>query len=280
MDKNYGKEMSIEEVRKIQISILDEIHSFCEKNGIRYFITAGTLIGAVRHKGYIPWDDDIDIVMLRDDYDRMVKEFNVAREDHFRLASHENDISIPYAFAKVYDNRTIFIENDTKNPIGINVDIFPLENITDNYSDAVKMMKKIKKYAKIVEIKNIVRAKKRSFIKKITLALLQGVTKIFSYKWCFKHIDKIAKKHIDNKDSKYVAHAVTYAKGEREIVEREWFFDAVDLEFEGKLYKAPVGYDSYLRRLFGDYMQMPPKEQQVSHHFFKAYLKNDNLNID
>ena len=273
------REMTIEEVRRTQIAILDGIDAFCAQNGIRYFITAGTLIGALRHKGYIPWDDDIDLVMLRPDYDKMVRSFNEGRSDRLRLLCHENTARFPYAFAKVSDEGTLFIEDESKKhlaPVGVNVDIFPLDSVTDDYEDAVRLMRRTKKYTRIVELKNVVRTKKRSPLKTAALAVMQAGAGLFSYRWCFRKIEKIARTYEGNTDSKYIANAVIHAKEEREILERAWFADTVDLPFEDKQYKAPVGYDAYMRRLFGDYMTPPPKDKQITHHSFKAYRKEND----
>ena len=269
-----NKEIDIIELKEIQIKLLDTIHEFCVDNNIKYFMTAGTLIGALRHKGYIPWDDDIDLVMLRPDYERFINSFNDNRKDHISVVSHELGDECSFCFSKVCDNSTMFIEDANRKcqeKIGVNIDIFPLDSMTDDYNDAVILMKDIKKYTKIVSLKNIVSTKKRTLLKTIALYITKLFVSHVSYTWCFVRIDRIAKRFISNTNSKYIANAVILAKGEREILEREWFEEQIDLEFEGKLYKAPVGADSYMKRLFGDYMKLPPKEKQVSHHSFKAY---------
>lgn len=273
---SYARKLTLEEIRSVQLNILDTIDRYCEKNDLKYYITAGTLIGALRHRGYIPWDDDIDVVMLREDYDKFLSEFNCNRSDKIRCVTHEYAPDFNYSFIKVSDERTIFQEDEQhpkKKTIGVNVDIFPLENLTDDYEDAKALMRQINKYVSIVEVKNIISSEKRAIRKRMELGILKSLASFFSYKWLFKQIDRVAKKYIDNNSSKYITNAVIRAKGEKEILKREWFSESVDLSFEGRNYKAPVGYDAYMQRLFGEYMQLPPKEKRISHHKFVAYLK-------
>ena len=253
---------------------MDFVDHFCRMNEIRYFITAGTLIGALRHKGYIPWDDDIDIVMLRDDYEKFIC-LMATFDGQYKLEAFETNRDCNYAYAKVYDDTTIFYqgyEGKKQKLIGVNIDIFPLDYVTDNYQDAVDLKNRIKPYDNILTVKNIVK-KDRGIKKNVCLFVLKALCSLFPYSWCVKHIDHIARKYEKNIQSRYVVNAVIYAKGEREILEREWFKEAIELPFENRKYLAPIGADLYLRRLFGDYMQLPPEDKRVSHHSFIAYYK-------
>ena len=166
------------------------------------------------------------------------------------------------------------IEGDEKDhpAIGVNIDIFPLDNLTDNYEDGVKLKKHTRLLDTILCVKHVDR-ENRGLLKNITIAVLRCISKLYSYPYLISRVIKKSKTYIENKDSSYVVNAVIYAKGEREILRREWFEKTIDLEFEGRLYKAPIGADQYLRRLFGDYMQMPPEDKRVSHHRFNAYYK-------
>jgi lipopolysaccharide cholinephosphotransferase len=264
--------INVNQLKSIQLRIMDFFHNWCQENGITYFITAGTLIGALRHKGFIPWDDDIDVVMLRTDYERMLSLF--PKSGRYQLYSIETDTSCIFPYAKIYDSETVMIEGDEKEPsyIGVNIDIFPLDNATNDYQDAVTMKKSLHFISNILGVKLLDRAN-RGFVKNVTVALLRFLAGFFSYSWLVKRIINKSKKYINNNDSRYIVNAVIYAKGEREILEREWFKESIDLEFEGRKYKAPIGADQYMRRLFGDYMQLPPADKRVSHHRFKAYYK-------
>ena len=125
------KLLSEEDIRQLQIEILDEVHAFCTANSITYFLAGGTLIGAIRHNGYIPWDDDIDIMMYRDDYNRFINLFNKNNE-RYHVFSIENDSGYNYHFAKICDKYTYLDETNLKiNDIdlGINIDLFPLDKL-------------------------------------------------------------------------------------------------------------------------------------------------------
>ncbi|MBQ8445584.1 MAG: LicD family protein, partial [Opitutales bacterium] len=129
------REITHEELKQIQLGILDKVHEFCEKNGITYFLSSGTLIGAVRHKGYIPWDDDLDLYMPRADYDKFIKLFSANSPENTKLLSLETDKKYQYPFAKVIDDRTEMVETAVGESfkIGVYIDVFPVDSVPDNF---------------------------------------------------------------------------------------------------------------------------------------------------
>ncbi|MBO4675430.1 MAG: LicD family protein [Elusimicrobiaceae bacterium] len=274
------KSLVLNEVKQIQLNILLEVADFCDKNKITYFLTAGTLIGALRHKGFIPWDDDIDLVMLRPDYERFIALFNQrAAQSSLRVVSGA-DKNYPYSYAKVMDERTEMIENQAlfnQFPLGVNIDIFPLDFLTDDWQTACKWIKHIYRYNWLLEIKHISLDKPRPWYKQNTIRILQTILKLVPTDWLVRKINTLAQRYATQLRSKYVGQIVLKTKGEREIVEQAWFASTVPVDFEGHRFAAPVGYDAYLKRLFGNYMQLPPKEKQISHHHFKAYYKGEHV---
>ena len=136
------RRLSPEEVKKIQIEILDVVAAFCEENKINYWLESGTLIGAVRHKGYIPWDDDIDIGMLREDYDRFADLFNKSN-DRYRFVDIDNTPDYYAAFAKIIDTNTVLYEPDKNgNKLSVNIDLFVFDNAPDDDKELKKMYDK------------------------------------------------------------------------------------------------------------------------------------------
>lgn len=257
--------ITMEELRAIQLDILDKIHAFCTERGIRYSLGGGTLLGAVRHKGYIPWDDDIDIMLPRPDYDRFLKEFE-GLYSQYTLQTYMNDDSYSFPFAKVYDNRTVLIEDGACN--GIYVDVFPIDAVPEmnNWSQYIEHMHKL--------LRRVVKTSKYYTFQKRKLLRLKYIIKKIIYGSRDNNIRKLEAFY-----HKYIFGQTDYAGAicgiyaEKELMPMETFVSYITVEFEGRKYMAIRDYDAYLTRHYGDYMQLPPKEKQVSHHVFTAYWK-------
>lgn len=265
------EELNVDEVKKIQLDILKKIDEFCKFNNLRYYLAYGTLIGAIRHKGYIPWDDDIDIVMPRDDYEKFLEKFNHDRTDTIEVLSPKLDDLYPYAFAKVHDYNTRLVEKvNYKYNIGINVDIFPLDKVK-NMKSVIHIYKKGLKYRNIIEVKNVYYTKNvfKNIMKK-TLKILFSFININS---CTLKLDKLAQMDRDDNSCKYFCVLSSGHKFDPTILNIEWYKEIIQIEFEGCLFNAPKNYDEILKEQFGNYMQLPPVEQQLTHHSFKAYRK-------
>jgi lipopolysaccharide cholinephosphotransferase len=262
------KEISLEEQRVIQIQLLKQISDFCDRNSLKYFLAYGTLIGAIRHKGFIPWDDDIDIAMPRDDYDQFVKTYNNAYQ-FSKVVDMDTNESYGFAFAKVHDIRTIVYESQyAQDCFGVFVDVFPIDGIKDE-----------SQIYKSLRLRKLLHTKKanysqRKFSKKVINFLGKIVLLPFSVHYILRFIDKNARKHPFGTTPKCACIVEPF--GTKEIVDTSIFVSAIDHEFEGNLYKIPIGYDKWLRNIYGDYMQLPPIEKRITHHVFKAWWK-DNI---
>lgn len=266
-----NKEILHEELKNIQIGILDRVSEFCIQNGINYSLSSGTLIGAVRHKGYIPWDDDIDIYMLRCDYERFVREFN-DYNSNYRVLSLERLSEYPYPFAKVEDKRTMLIENfDNAIKIGVNIDIFPIDGVPDDNKIRKSYFSRIESIRRKIVLKNVsVNFRCRGIIKNFILILGKMWLKNKTATQLARQLDSMIDKTAGSTD--FVCNLVM-GNGIGSEFHRSVMSDYVDIEFEGKFYKAMAGYEEYLTQTYGNYMQLPPEEQRVTHHSFKAYWK-------
>ena len=264
---------NIEEFKSIQLGILNYVNEFCSKHSIKYGLGYGTLIGAVRHHGFIPWDDDIDIVMRRADYDRFIELFS-KETGYYKIWSHTIQKDYPLAYAKVTDERTIKIENANHYVVrGLDIDVFPIDDLPDDEEAVRRLFSKLKQLDKILVFKQTTYSNKRSFYKN---AILLAGRLFFSWYSIDRLINNISKNAQKYKGcyGKNCAQMVTYMYKEREIQPREYTDSFIELDFEGHYYPVQKGYDFYMRQIYGDYMQLPPKEKQVTHHAFKAYWKD------
>lgn len=262
------KEISDEELKKICLQILKRFDSICRENNLKYSITYGTLIGAIRHKGFIPWDDDIDVMMPREDYEKLLK---LKYDDgEYEIRNYRYTKNYYYIFTKMIDKNTYIDEyNRREKNMGIYIDIFPVDLINDDEKHLREKIKKNFKYKKIVDIIGNKTIKKKSecsikFIaKKIIKTLLTPLKKLI-----FKYIES----NVMSNEGKYCKQLI-YTSTTTDYFPVEFWDNIIEVNFENIKVKAFGDYDVYLRRGYGDYMNLPPKEEQVTHHNFKAYKK-------
>lgn len=268
--------IDLNELKKIELDLMTDVHEICEREGFRYSLGGGTLLGAVRHKGFIPWDDDIDIMMPRPDYDAFI-EYCATHETPFAVRSFENDKTYVDLSAKVYNPNTVLKDDaiDGGDKTGVAIDVFVIDGLGDTEKAARKAFKKTEFKRELLVAANwkrFFRSKMRPWyyepIRFAFYALSRGVNK----SKLFDKIQSVYKK-IDFDKSKYAA-AVGGAYREREILPQSVFTEYIELPFEGKSFKAIAAYDTYLSSIYGDYMKLPPEEKRTSHHTFTAYYKN------
>lgn len=261
------RKLELDEVKKIQLQILTYVHNWCIKHNVRYWLDCGTLLGAIRHKGYIPWDDDIDIGMLRGDYDNFCEHFNL-ENGQYQVVTIENNRHFYQPHAKVIDTNTYLI--DGGHPLAVNIDIFVYDNAPDNDKIVQKMFDKrdfLRKLTCLKENNGILDGD--SFIKRVGKKLVNFALKFVSNKFLICKMVKNCKKY-NKKQTEMVGNFSSFS---RTVFSKNIFKEMVDAEFEGQRYKIPSGYDEYLKIFYGDYMILPPIEKRVSNHSFQAYLK-------
>lgn len=264
------KEIGLDELQRIMLEIMTSFAAFCDEHGLKYYLDAGTLLGAIRHKGFIPWDNDMDICLLRPDYDRMIellKKNNFKLNDHIILEQPEDSL---FCFCKLSDTRTKLIEYPDTWPEEnyVYIDVFPKDGLRD-------LSIKTKAVCKLSETLGLLHwfnkhsipywsAKKHG--PKRWLALLAGVLvkdKNRPYRFQQRFIKWYSRRH----PLETCEYANTLVNGEfYRICHRSCFDERVLLDFEGKKFYGPKGYDEWLRVLYGDdYMTPPPKEKQCVH---------------
>ena len=261
-------------MKQIQIDILKDVHNFCVSNNIRYTLIFGTLLGAIRHKGYIPWDDDIDIAMPRPDYERFVSSYK-SSTGYYYIYDYRKDSDYYNPYAKIADTRTILEENVSMKNIGINIDVFPFDYMFNTQKECFDFIDRLNLYKKIFRIKFVKPGKKNSFVKRILIRMAKFA--------CFPiSIKKIVKKEyalvntLRNENAKYVGLVVDpeIDAAYKSVFSRSMFEAFVKVSFENQYFYALDGYDEWLRAMYGDYMTPPPISNRTSPHTLaKIYWK-------
>ena len=250
------KELNLEEIKQIELEILSCFDKFCGDNGLRYSLAYGTLIGAIRHKGFIPWDDDIDVWMPRPDYDLFVRTFN---NDRFKLLCHEK-CDYWQEFGKLTDVTTEAHPTNNK-AMGVFIDVFPVDGLPYNPDSFKKAMRN--RFAFF------------SRMRKVNIWKIRGGLSDLVFKTIelFYPTEKILRQ-FETKKQSCCFDKSTQSWDLYTQFDSSDFDDFIKVCFEGKSFCALRNYDRYLRAYYGDYMQLPPLEKRISVHQYKFYLKN------
>lgn len=255
------------------LTVLSKFEELCEKYDLQYFASSGTAIGAVRHKGIIPWDDDIDVYMLRPDYDRLVSLRNVLDGSGYKIAALGDEGYI-YPFAKMYDSNTTLIEYEwmPECRIGVYIDIFPLDEVSGSFKS---ISRKKRTYDFLLKL---FRCTYRKAIFDNSFSMIkQGMYASFVVSYFPKSLKNLIRKSFIRYDRNWscergdslMTHSCIY-KLEKEIYPKEWFSEFEDVQFEDGSIRVCRDVDKYLTKLFGDYMTPPPIEARkpLHEHFY------------
>lgn len=269
------KRLDINDIKKLSFEVLCQIRDVCEANGIAYSLTGGTLLGAVRHQGFIPWDDDIDIMMPRPDYDRFLQIVKSGDFGFDLLAAESCGEAYGYPFAKACHRNTLVIERGVQEsglPLGVYVDIFPVDGAGNSYR-AAKLRTMVFQFLHGLKITSNWTCYHRSKLRKWYYEPPRYICYLLSRLLGRRRIDRAIDAFLRGKDYRRCAFAGRLVGdfGSMEIMPRTLFDETTKMSFEGQLFSAVKDYDTFLSRLYGEYMQLPPKEKQVTHHEFEAY---------
>ena len=270
-DKSNFKKLDIDEIKEVELGVMDYIHNICKEKGINYSLAYGSLLGAVRHRGFIPWDDDLDIALKRDQYDKLYQAILEDNNSIYKVVSWENDSRYPYPFYRVYDSRTVYENNYIQNDIelGICVDVFPF----DDYKDVNKEITKLDMYRRLSVYTLYGIRNKEAGIKNIVRYLMLVAFRLTRVKTWNKKLNDCSKVPVNSEYIDYLMESKKYSTK----IDAKALDQVVEFKFEDRVYNIPTDYDHILTTIYGaDYMEIPPIEKRIQHDDFVAYIKKEN----
>ena len=277
------QEMTNKEMQAVELEILKVLSNICEEQNLDYFLMYGTLLGAARHKGFIPWDDDLDIMMKRSDYDKLLK-YLVEHEKElmpYKLFSKVNNPEYPFMISRFCDTRYKYVANNEKDcGMGLFVDIYPLDGAGHSW----KEVKKKGNYFRFLSSMCFLASREHFFVDHVEysskMSIKQTVIKIPLYliakvtgvEFWFKRLEKLKDKYKYD-ECEFVGPTTWQSDYRRDVMKKEWVDETIFVQFEDSKFRAPKRYKDVLKHKYGNYMEMPPVEKRVATHDYKAYRK-------
>lgn len=256
------KKIQLEEQKEIQLEMLIEIDAFCRKNGIKYSLAYGTLIGAIRHKGFIPWDDDVDLIMPINDLIRFKNEFHSPNIEYVDIDSCKY---YEYSFPRLAHKATYSQKGKCLRTYGVNIDLYPIVPIPSDRKERMQFFRRVKIWY---------------YIRLWILRLNKRLTKYLPIKGCglldfsVKQLTKIQFSYKKASTGWFYCISGPYSMKDRLIYQEDLFETITDVEFEGHKFCAIAVYDKWLRDFYGDYMQLPPEKERYPYHGGHYFWKN------
>ena len=254
-----NKRLSLDEVKAVQLEMLKEIDDYCRKNNIRYSLSYGTLLGAIRHKGYIPWDDDVDLIMPYPDLLRFKKEF---KSDNLKVLDVDTYDYYEWQFPRIVHVGTYSKPGKHSTWYGINIDLYPVLGMVEDVEEIKKYMEKGNQLQKNADF--YIKWYRRE-LKYTPFTFLPG------YKKAIKRVFDYTRMYPFEGAKKYFHVGGPFKM--YEIFDYDVFETLIDADFEGCHFLVPQRYDDYLKQVYGDYMQLPPEEKRVPYHGGTYYWK-------
>ncbi len=259
-------ELSTEELRGVQLTVLSEFDRLCRQHRLTYYVTYGTLLGAIRHGGYIPWDDDVDVMMPRADYDRLTATFAVAPPLHLRLDSPATRPGWPFPYAKISDDRTeVFEPLAEPLPLGVNLDVFPLDPVPEGPLVRMLQARVLHLLLWAVELRYIATERGRGWHRPASLAVVKPLLHLVPARLLVAAVTRLAR--VGGRGAGWVGVRVgSY----------DWSVPAAalgtpqEITFDDLQLLGPADPHAVLTAMYGDYRQLPPVPERVSHHAFIA----------
>lgn len=245
------------------MDMLESLQNFCTEHHITFFMAGGTLLGAVRHQGFIPWDDDVDLMIPRPDYERLIREF---RHDRYRISACDTDCTYMTPFARMWDTTTKLVwEKSNERELGVFLDLFPIDGYPEDEKEAERYIETLRRKRMRISLKmtKYFRTDDPQFFRKCLIKLSMH-----------KHANHYSRKYnefvrrIRYEDSAFVGVTTTKVHIQKERNPKSIYQETVYLPFGRLMLPSIGGYDHYLKHLYGDYMELPPLRKRVTPHDF------------
>ena len=258
----------LKKLQKYQMVITDEFVKVCDDNNIDYCLLGGSALGAVRHKGFIPWDDDIDILMMREDYDRFLSGY---KDSIFEVIDHKREKKYILPYAKVVDKNTVLFNSwmpDLK--LGVSVDVFPVDYVGKDMDEAEKLYNKKSLWGKLFFLK-VLDFRWRGYVKSSFLIFAKLLLLPLSKSFLCNKLMAFANKNVKETDIGIWGVVVAQDSFLRESFNYHVYSDIRTISFEGRQFDCLAQTDTYLNQIYGNYMELPPEDKRVSTHDSDAY---------
>ena len=272
LNRYNGTPFSLEECQNHLLQMMKAFDSFCREKNLKYFLAFGTLLGAIRHNGFIPWDDDVDILMPREDFEKLIS-FSCINSQ-YSIVSLENPGQYyhPYPYCNITDENTIQIEHNARCQTGkgLFLDVFPLDTVPDDASERESFNKKILFYRYLRGLQTMPIRKIDSF-KTLVMNICTIILSPFDEIKLARKIDKMAKQYRYS-NYKTCAHMLL-GKLKRVTWDKEDFSEVIEHKFGDGLFFVPKQYDKVLSKTYGKYMVLPKEEDRVPHHGVDVFYR-------
>lgn len=271
--------LKMSEIQDISFNILKTVKIICEKEHLNYVLAFGTLIGAVRHKDYIPWDDDVDIMMPRPDFEKLISYFDSHKEElwPFTYINRSKVKNYPYELTRVIDTRYVLdVDNEHPYGLGVFVDIYVMDAAGNSIKEAQNLLRKTKILPSSIFLSTRIHLDNhntKGYLKKFIKPLFYVFVKAIGRDTFSKILHKIILKKKYNEFS-HIA-CIEWGNNIGSAMAKYDIENPAYLEFHGELFAVPNNYEYYLKQRYGDYMTLPPEKERVYHHMYKAYRKDD-----